>query len=263
MSVGGAGPSLRTSIGRRRRAAVRHTWRSRLWRRQKGPRPWRRYGVAISAAARATGSPYVASTSRSWGSIAPRVSTTSNRPSRAWAMYMCMRAWCWPGTIAAGPPGPSAIRAWSSAAITPSCASDPASVTAAAQSRSPRYRPEHPLPPVNSVAGIQRVVLREQLPAERVGDGLVVVEAAVQALDVRGRDEAEQVLVEVGAHELPAAAREARVVELLEERRDPGRNDRVEDHVGAARGDPVDGCTVVRVLEREVLLAHNRLRRSP
>ena len=24
-------------------------------------------------------------------------------------MYMFMRTWCWPGTIAAGPPGPSAI----------------------------------------------------------------------------------------------------------------------------------------------------------
>ena len=29
--------------------------------------------------------------------------------SRAWAMYMFRRRWCWPGTIAAGPPGPSAI----------------------------------------------------------------------------------------------------------------------------------------------------------
>ena len=63
----------------------------------------------------------------------------------ACAMYMFMRAWCWPGTMAAGPPGPSAICAWSRAAITSACVSEPASVTAAAQSRSPRYRPEQAL----------------------------------------------------------------------------------------------------------------------
>src|SRR5690242_4435162 len=51
------------------------------------------------------------STRASCGSIAPRLSTISNRPFWAWAMYMCMRTWCWPGTIAAGPPGPSVIRA--------------------------------------------------------------------------------------------------------------------------------------------------------
>lgn len=50
-------------------------------------------------------------TSCSLGSIAPRLLTTSKRPLRAWAIYMCMRAWCWPGTISAGPPGPSLIRA--------------------------------------------------------------------------------------------------------------------------------------------------------
>ena len=43
---------------------------------------------------------------RSCGSIAPRFSTISNRPLRACAMYMFRRRWCWPGTIAAGPPGP-------------------------------------------------------------------------------------------------------------------------------------------------------------
>jgi hypothetical protein len=30
---------------------------------------------------------------RSCGSIAPRLSTTSKRPLRAWAMYMFMRTW--------------------------------------------------------------------------------------------------------------------------------------------------------------------------
>ncbi len=37
-----------------------------------------------------------------------------------------------------GPPGPSAIRAWSRAAVTASCSREPASFTAACQSRSPR-----------------------------------------------------------------------------------------------------------------------------
>ena len=35
-----------------------------------------------------------ASGTRSFGSIAPRLSAISKRPSRAWAMYMFMRTWC-------------------------------------------------------------------------------------------------------------------------------------------------------------------------
>ena len=85
------------------------------------------------------------------------------------------------------------------------------------------------------VAGVERVVLREELLAERIVDGLVVVEAAVETLAVGGRHQVEEVLVHVRADELPAAAREAGVVQLLEERRHPGRHDRVEDDVGAAR----------------------------
>ena len=53
------------------------------------------------------------------------------------------------------------------------------------------------------VARIQRVVLGEQPPAERVADRVVVVEAAVQAVDVRGRQRVEQVLLEVRADQLP------------------------------------------------------------
>ena len=64
-------------------------------------------------------------------------------------MYMFIRTWCWPGTISAGPPGPSAIRAWSSAAMTSAWSSDPASFTAASQSLSARYVPVHALPAVN------------------------------------------------------------------------------------------------------------------
>jgi hypothetical protein len=36
------------------------------------------------------------------------------------AMYMFSRRWCWPRAICAGPPGPSAIVAWSRAATTSS-----------------------------------------------------------------------------------------------------------------------------------------------
>src|SRR5262249_33711240 len=78
------------------------------------------------------------STERSCGSIGPRLSTISKWPPRACAMYMFRRRWCSPGTIAAGPPGPSLISAWSRAAITSSWSSEPASVTAAAQRRSAR-----------------------------------------------------------------------------------------------------------------------------
>ena len=69
-------------------------------------------------------------------------------------------------------------------------------------------------------AGKARVVLREQCLAERIADGLVVVEAAIQALDMRGRQQADEVLVEIRADDLSAAPREAGVVELLQERRD-------------------------------------------
>ena len=83
----------------------------------------------------------------------------------------------------------------------------------------------------------------------------VVVEAPVQALDVLGRHEVQEVLVEVGAHDVPAPSREAGAVQLLEERRQPGRNDRVEHDLGARRHDVVDDPLVVGVVEREVLLA--------
>ena len=56
---------------------------------------------------------------------------------------------------------------------------------------------------------------------------------------------------------LPAPTREAGAVELLEERREPGRDDRVEHDLGARRHDVVDDPLVVGVIEREVLLAHD------
>ena len=174
-------------------------------------------------------------------------------------MYMFNRRWCWPGTISAGPPGPSAIDAWSSAATTSSCRSEPASLTAASQSFSPRYMPEHALPAVNiALPGNRASYCVEQRDAERVGHVAVVVEAAVQPLDLFGRDEVEEVLVEVGAHDVPAPRREAGLVQPREERRQPGRHDRVEHDLGAARHDVVDEPVVVHVVEREVLLAHDR-----
>lgn len=48
---------------------------------------------------------------RSSGLTGPRFFTTRKRPPCACAMYMFMRTWCWPGTISAGPPGPSLMRA--------------------------------------------------------------------------------------------------------------------------------------------------------
>ena len=54
---------------------------------------------------------------------------------------------------------------------------------------------------------------------------------------------------------MPAPSREAGVVQLLEERREPRRDDRVEHDLGARRHDVVDDPLVVGVIEREVLLA--------
>ena len=102
------------------------------------------------------------------------------------------------------------------------------------------------------------VVPGQQPHAERIADALVVVEAAVQALDLLGRDEVEEVLVEVRADDLPAPLGEAGVVELLEEGREPGRNDRVEHDLRAARHDRLDRLAVVGVVEREVLLPDDR-----
>ena len=53
----------------------------------------------------------------------------------------------------------------------------------------------------------------------------------------------------------PPRRGEAGVVQLLEERREPGRDDRVEHDLGARRHDVVDDPLVVGVVEREVLLA--------
>ena len=173
-------------------------------------------------------------------------------------MYMFMRTWCWPGTTVAGPPGPSSMCAWSSAAIDvgllqragllDSCGPQPqAAIEAgAAEPAGERGR-----------AGIERVVLRRQPAAEGVGDVLVVVEAAVQPLDVGGRDDVQHVLVEVGTDQLSSAVGEAGRVQLLEEGHESGRHGHVEHHVGPAGDDPLDHCAVVGVVEREVLLTEH------
>ena len=67
-----------------------------------------------------------------------------------------------------------------------------------------------------------------ELDAEAVVDVLVVVETPVQTFDLLGRDEIQEVLVKVRAHDVPAPSGEAGTVQLLEERREPGRNDGVE-----------------------------------
>src|SRR5439155_26716937 len=98
----------------------------------------------------------------------------------------------------------------------------------------------------------------DQVLAEWIADALVVVEAAVQALHVLGRHQVEEVLVEVRADEVSTALRETRVVKLLEKRREPRRDDRVEDHFGATGRDLGNGLAVVGVIEGEVFLANNR-----
>ncbi len=61
------------------------------------------------------------------------------------------------------------------------------------RSRARTSRGEHRAP------GVQAFVPVEELDAERIVDVAVVVEAAVQAFDVVGGDEVQEVLVEVGA----------------------------------------------------------------
>ena len=55
-----------------------------------------------------------------------------------------------------------------------------------------------------------------------------------------GRHEIQEVLVEVGADDVPTPTREAGTVQLLEERREPRRDDRVEHDLGAGRHDVGD-----------------------
>src|SRR4029078_4075611 len=54
------------------------------------------------------------------------------------------------------------------------------------------------------IARIEPVVLADQVLAERIADGLVIVEAAVQPFDMLRRHHVEKVLVEVGADDLSA-----------------------------------------------------------
>ena len=130
-------------------------------------------------------------------------------------MYMFIRTWCWPGTISAGPPGPSAIRAWSSAAIDVGLVERPGLVDRRLPELERPVRPgarapggEHRAP------GEPPVVPVEQLDAERVVDRPVVVEAAVEPLDLLGRHEVQEVLVEVRADDRPTPLREPGVVQL-------------------------------------------------
>ena len=120
-------------------------------------------------------------------------------------MYMFIRTWCWPGTISAGPPGPCAILAWSSAVMTSSWFSEPGLV----DGRLPELeRPVHPRARAarseHRASRVERFVPVEELDAERIVDVSVVVETSVQAFDVLGRHEVQEVLVEVGAHDVPA-----------------------------------------------------------
>src|SRR5262249_46540107 len=75
-----------------------------------------------------------------------------------------------------------------------------------------------------------------------------------ETLDMFGRRHVEEILVEIGADELPATRGKTGLVELLEEWREARRNGRVEHHLRTARLDPTDCLAVVRVLQREILL---------
>ncbi|WP_188131074.1 hypothetical protein [Paraburkholderia panacisoli] len=87
------------------------------------------------------------------------------------------------------------------------------------------------------VAEEQLVIAGEQIAAERIVDLLVIVEAAVETFDLLGGHRTEEVLVEVGADKLTATLLEAGVVEFLKERREGGRDDRIENEVGTAGHD--------------------------
>src|SRR6185295_18468451 len=59
------------------------------------------------------------------------------------------------------------------------------------------------------------VIPPQQLLAERIVDGLVVIEATVETFDMLGVEEAREILLHVGADDAAAAPREARFVQLL------------------------------------------------
>src|SRR6266496_1000487 len=73
-----------------------------------------------------------------------------------------------------------------------------------------------------------------------------------------GRHHVQKVLVEVRADKMAATLGEARVVQLLEKWRDPGRNDRVEYHLRTTGRDLLNCLAVVRVIEGKVLLSDDR-----
>lgn len=65
---------------------------------------------------------------------------------------------------------------------------------------------------------------------------MVAAEATVQTLHMRSWHQVQAVLVEVCADQVSASLGEARVVELLEEWRGSGRNDRIEYNLRTAGG---------------------------
>ncbi len=136
-------------------------------------------------------------TSHSLGSMWPRFSTTLNVPFSDRAMYMFMRTWCWPGTISAGPPGPCGMRAWSrggddvvllerAGLVHRGLPHFQRPVGAGAR----RAGREHRAPRVPGLVPVQ------EFHAERVLHVPVVVEASINPLDVLGRHEVQEVLVE-------------------------------------------------------------------
>src|SRR5207248_9692575 len=99
------------------------------------------------------------------------------------------------------------------------------------------------------------VVLIEQLLTEWIADGLVVIEATVQALHVRGWQEVQDVLLEVRADQVSTALGETGVVKLLEEWRETGRNDRIEYDLCTTGRDLFNCLAIVGVIKGVVLFA--------
>ena len=89
----------------------------------------------------------------------------------------------------------------------------------------------------------------------RVVQFLVVVEASVEPFDLMRGHEIEEVLVHVRADQVATTLLKAGIVELIEERGEPRRDNRVEDDVGAARRNIANRLSICPRGRGEVRLA--------
>src|SRR5206468_8052414 len=92
---------------------------------------------------------------------------------------------------------------------------------------------------------------------EWIADALVVIQAAIQTLHICGWKKFQKILLEVWTDDVSTSLRKARTVKLLEKWRQPGRNNGIEYHLSATRQNFVDRCSIIRVIYRKVILAHD------